>query len=52
MGVHDPGDSFSLGSYIMEAKDLRVSCRILSWGEGREQDGSRMIVVCVSVRGY
>ena len=23
----------------------RVSCRILSWGEGK-QDGSRMIVVC------
>ena len=25
---------------------IRVSFRILSWGGGRKQDGSRMIVVC------
>ena len=38
------------GLYHCDTVLSRVSYRILSWG--REQDGSRMIVVCESVRAY
>ena len=36
---------------VRERYLCRVSYRILSWGGG-ERDGSRMIVVCVSMRAY